>query len=27
MGLGDRLHGDESRRLNAQVYGLVAEKP
>ena len=27
MGLGDRLHSDESRRLNAQVYGLVAEKP
>lgn len=27
MALGDRLHGDESRTYNAQVYGLVAEKP
>jgi SAM-dependent methyltransferase len=27
MALGDRLHGDESRRLNAQVYAVVAEKP
>jgi SAM-dependent methyltransferase len=27
VALGDRLHGDESRRLNAQVYGVVAEKP
>jgi SAM-dependent methyltransferase len=27
MGAGDRLHGDESRRYNAQVYGLVAQKP
>jgi SAM-dependent methyltransferase len=27
IALGDRLHGDESRRLNAQVYGVVAEKP
>jgi SAM-dependent methyltransferase len=26
IALGDRLHGDESRRLNAQVYGVVAEK-
>jgi SAM-dependent methyltransferase len=27
IALGDRLHGDESRRYNAQVYGAVAEKP
>lgn len=27
MALGDRLHGDESRTYNAQVYGLVARKP
>jgi SAM-dependent methyltransferase len=27
VALGDRLHGDESRRLNAQVFGIVAEKP
>jgi SAM-dependent methyltransferase len=27
IALGDRLHGDESRRFNAQVYGVVAEKP
>ena len=27
IALGDRLHGDESRRYNAQVYGVVAEKP
>jgi SAM-dependent methyltransferase len=27
IALGDRLHGDESRRFNAQVYGIVAEKP
>ena len=26
IALGDRLHGDESRRYNAQVYGVVAEK-
>jgi hypothetical protein len=27
VALADRLHGDESRRLNAQVYAIVAEKP
>jgi SAM-dependent methyltransferase len=27
IALGDRLHSDESRRYNAQVYGVVAEKP
>lgn len=27
IALGDRLHGDESRRLNAQVFGVVAVKP
>jgi len=27
IALADRLHGDESRRYNAQVYGVVAEKP
>jgi SAM-dependent methyltransferase len=27
MALGDRLHSDESRAYNAQVFGLVAEKP
>jgi SAM-dependent methyltransferase len=27
IALGDRLHSDESRAYNAQVYGLVAEKP
>lgn len=27
IALGDHLHGDESRRYNAQVYGVVAEKP
>ena len=27
IALGDRLHGDESRRYNAQVYGVGAERP